>query len=146
MIHARFKRTRGNPRLWLVLCGKADERGNKTCPGTFGVAQGGTWGGSGPPVMRMYGLLRPDARGVYRLSRRHLDQIAQGKAPTLRRSQVHDPTVQPATDERWAMLDYGSQGERAGELIRAFPILAACPRCQCPNEIMPPGGLDNVRA
>ena len=97
--------------------------------------------GPGTPVMRMYGLLRPDTHGVYRLSDRHLKELAQGKTPTLRRGRVHDPTVQPASNEKWAMLDYGAQGERAGEMLYTFPIVAACPRCQLPNEIMPPEPL-----
>ncbi|MGD0115925.1 MAG: phage tail tape measure protein [Dehalococcoidia bacterium] len=39
--------------------------------------------------MRMYGILRPDAHGVYRLSRRNMVALAEGRTPTLRRPRVH---------------------------------------------------------
>jgi len=137
LIRARFKRATSGT-LWLVLCGKPDARGNRTCPGTFAVAMGGNWGGAGPALIRMYGILRPDNRSVYRLSPRNMDRLAEGRTPTLRRPRVHDPTIPPDDHYPGSWLDYGTQGERAGELIYTFPVLAACPRCQTVNEILPP--------
>ena len=78
-----------------------------------------------PLMMRVNGILRLDARGVYQPTAHARKQRADdGRPPTLRRSHVHG-------------RDYGPQGERAGEIVREFPILALCPRCLTPNEIRP---------
>ena len=120
VVRVRFKVAQDG-RSQLVLCGKTDSRGNTTCPGIFGVQPKRP---PGPPIMRINGILRRDARGVYQPTPHARKQRADGRPTTLRRSRVHG-------------RDYGPQGERAGEIVRDFPIMAICPRCLTPNEIRP---------
>ncbi len=115
----------------LVLCGKRDKAGRATCPGAFGVQ---TPLHGGPPDMRVNGILRPDNKGIYRPTVRALEERAQGRPIRLRRSHVRNSNY--PHDEHWSNIrDLGPQGERAGEIVYDFPIMAICPRCLTLNEI-----------
>jgi len=127
-VRARFKLAAdGSSRL--VLCGKLNKKGRATCPGSFGL-QPPRHGG--PPVMRINGILRRDSRGVFRPTNRALKQQANGQPVRLRRSHIR---VGILAGQQPDVRDYGPQGERAGEIVHTFPIMAICPRCLTPNEI-----------
>ena len=82
--------------------------------------------------MKMYGIFRPDSRGVYQISRRNRDNLAEGRPVRLRRAHVRN---HPKESAWWNMRDLGPQGELAGEVVHGFPVIAFCPQCLTPNEI-----------
>jgi hypothetical protein len=132
-VRARFNLVRESDSR-IVLCGKPDSKGNKTCGGMFGIQLERYH--DRPAFMRMKGIFRRDVRGMYQPTIRARDQRAEGQPVRLRRSHVQNEDDYPRRlFGSLPPVDIGPQGEVIGAIVYDFPVMAVCPRCLTLNEI-----------